>query len=385
MTSLFFLDRGGSKAVADLSTSATTIPSKQQVGLHDRLHHQQGNTKNWQLANNKGLVSNEPIEVTNLFTDFRVENQGQLQFAKSKAAETAETDPFFSGNFEFESSTHTANTNINYNAEEAIDTFRKLSQEIDLIKSLSFRQSVAESRLKSDSAASKSKLSLSHPSKSVHKLSATTPSNFSKDPDDLAGNLPDNYCSNDLCLSGSIASLTGEIKDKERNKKEKEKERDETFSENSAHTNECNYTINEQVINDINTAQEQHIKSLQRTTSSIVKELEFDTKTSKASDESKSLLKNKANSSIKRGKKAQTMSGSVDNLPVERGSSLRFRKMSSAQRREKLRQIVLRHRSEPTQSDSDSSLLSDASSNASDIDMDWLEEGVSCSSLNILL
>jgi len=267
---------------------------------------------------------------------------------------------------------------IDYNADEAIDTFKKLSQEIDFIKTTGFRQSVSEAHFRPKNPAPRPKFtSLSHPfntalkevgPKSVSAQEINKP--FGKQSE--ARHLTDNHFSGNL-------SLTSEAVDKERKQKEKKEERNELFDEKRTRTNvSCHLLIDDSKVKNKDFDQNNHLKKFSFSKTQLDQnneEIETDKRRQEnftTAHAANAVINNIAIDSAK-------MSVSAESTSITSGNSTRFRKMSSAQRKEKLRQVVLRHRSNPNISDSENSLLSDASSNASDIDMEWLEEGVRCS------
>ena len=276
----------------------------------------------------------------------------------------------------------TNSTAIDYNAEEAIDIFKRLSHEIDQIKSTGFRQSVSEANFRPKPPAPRSKIvSLSLPIQPVFEESQ--PESVISAAQELhkpLGKQSEHRHVTDNHISGN-SSFTRETNEKERKKKEEKKERNEHFGEKRPQTSVINHLLSESdqekniVRNFDQNNHSLHEAELQgngeriKTESLIQKNLTA----SHATDEE---LDNTQSAQLK-------MSVSIESPPIKNGNSTRFRKMSAAQRREKLRQVVLRHRSHPNSSESEDSLLSDASSNASDIDMSWLEDGVSFLILSI--
>ena len=287
-----------------------------------------------------------------------------------------------SKNLSFESRAN--DSAINYNVEEAIDTFKRLSQEIDLIKVGSLRQSVSETNFRPNPSVFRPQfISLSLPTNSAVKTVSKDPKSIVSDPESkkLLEKQQEICLSIDNQISGN-SSLSGEIQEKERNKKLKRKERDKLIGEKTVQASKSSHLLHEG-------AREQ--KSLKSFEQKVLKNYNF-------SEAEAVILQNikesKPESSVHQqffmrspsdvdqisenlSPVSSDMSFSIRSPPVKSGSSSHFRKMSSAKRREKLREVVMRHRSNRTSSDSDSSLFSDASSDASDIDMDWLDDGVS--------
>ena len=280
-------------------------------------------------------------------------------------------------------------TDIDFSIEEAINTFKRLSLEIDAIKHIGFRQSIGSPRLSAELPSStKSKFSPvgdNTPENPITTESLTSPKSSAPP--------AENMLSEKLHLPGKTKSQLTSARERRREIRERrEKENLKTSRESAAKnsTDGLAITKNQGPLSTSLNGQKftnQRKNELQSTRDDRLKTTSSADAAKLADEPPESTIEFHivTNHAVKSEPEFKTMPISVKGSTVSNtGSTVNFRKLTIAQRRKKLRQVLLNHKSNLLSDSELSSSFSDGSSCSSDIDMEWLEEGVSKSDWYLL-
>ncbi|CAK8673743.1 unnamed protein product [Clavelina lepadiformis] len=285
-----------------------------------------------------------------------------------------------------------ADSDINYNADEAINTFRRLSEEIETIKNRGFRQSLA------DSSNRKSIIATTTPSSSQVESSLDTKGS----PADV---IPEIELPESMVISlASSKPVTGSSLSTGNTSQSREKSKGESAAPTQlAHIRNkevekfepkqiCTEKTKKSADTALNSPIEPVTVSIPESTKTaepgVTGTTDFSQPFSSEIDYCPESLiitahvpaatpvPKKTVEDSEGQHETKEMSVVAKPISTQNSGFSKFRRLSQAQRKERLRQAVLKYRADSSSSDNDS-IFSDADSDGSDIDVAWLEDGAS--------